>query len=117
MHSAIEFAKQNVPVYSPDDWQNIFRSARKRNPYEVCPPEYSEFLDLKHMSRSLVRTTASDEGQIQWLKVKCLKFERDKPGVIQFHYDHSGKYKSVNVFGRGRPPKYTPVTPYITYIT
>lgn len=116
MHSATEFAKQNVPVYSPRDWQNIFRSARKRNPYEVCPLDYSEFLDLKHMSRSLVRTTASDEGPVQWLKVKCLKFEREKPGVIQFRYGHSGEYKSVNVFGRGRPPKFTPVNVYKSQI-
>ena len=35
MHSAIELAKRNVAVYTMIDWLNIFRSARRRNPYTV----------------------------------------------------------------------------------
>ena len=36
MHSAIELAKRNVAVYTMIDWLNIFRSARRRNPYTVA---------------------------------------------------------------------------------
>ncbi|KAJ8890875.1 hypothetical protein PR048_010384 [Dryococelus australis] len=32
------------------------------------------------------------------------RFAKEKDGVIEFKYDHSNKYRSIYVFGKGRPP-------------
>lgn len=29
---------------------------------------------------------------------------KQKPGVIEYRYDHSSEYKELKVFGKGRPP-------------
>ena len=110
MHSAVEFAKRNVAVYSPHGWQNIFRAARKRRPYEVVRLEHTDFIDLKHLSSTIMR--AASASRINWMKVKCLKFEKNQAGVIQFRYSHEGDYQSVNVCGRCQPQKYTTVQAY-----
>lgn len=110
MHAAIEFAKKNVPVYSPHDWQNIFRSARRRRPYGVVSLQHSDFVDLKHMCNSLLRESAANK--ISWMKIKCLKFEQEKPETIQFRYSHEGEYESINVCLRNRVPTYKEVPAY-----
>lgn len=110
MHAAIEFAKKNVPVFSPHEWQNIFRAARKRKPYDVVSLAHTDFLDLKHMSSAIMRL--SSVTKINWLKVKCLKFEKSQPGVIQFRYSHHEEYQSANVRGRCQPVKYLPIKAY-----
>lgn len=53
MHSTIEAAKKNVPVYTMHDWLNICRLARsnrynkKCSSYTVQELKYTDFLDLK----------------------------------------------------------------------
>ena len=101
-HGAIEFAKRNVQVYSPHEWHNIFRSARRHRPYEVQPLHY-DFFDLREMSRMMMRECAV--AKIHWMKAKCLKFEKEKPAIIQFRYSHDGDYDSIDVCGRTRGPR------------
>jgi len=110
MHAAIEFAKRNVAVYSPHEWQNVFRAARKHKPYEVVPLVHTDFMDLKHLSSTIMRASAA--SKINWMQVKCLKFEKNHPGMIQFRYSHKGEYQSVNVSGRCQPQKCVPVKAY-----
>jgi len=110
MHSSIEFVKKNVSVYSPHEWENIFRSARMKRPHEVIPLHYSDFLDLKQMCHSLLRESAA--SKIRWMSVKCLKFDKEKPGMIEVRYSHEGDYESINVFGRSRAPAYNATQAY-----
>lgn len=105
IHGSIEFAKKNVAVFSPHEWENFLRSARRKRPYEVIPLHYSDFLDLKQMCHSLLRESAA--SKISWTSVKCLRFDKEKPGVIEVRYSHKGDYKSVNLFGSSRAPAYS----------
>jgi len=107
MHSAIECAKKFTPVYSALDWHCVFRAARRRHPYEVVPLHFSDVFDLKQLHRALFRNSlrCDDGSKLQWMKIKCLKFVKADPGVIHYRYSHDGEYKTLNVFGRGRPPK------------
>ncbi|CAG4973871.1 unnamed protein product [Colias eurytheme] len=56
MHSTIERASEYAKIYTPDDWQNVIRLARKDNPYNVQVleeeerfryNEHTDFLDFK----------------------------------------------------------------------
>ena len=56
-------------------------------------------------------TRCEDGSKLQWLKVKALRFEKEKPGQIGYAYDHSGEFKMINTFGRGRAPKEVKLVP------
>lgn len=109
MHSAIERQKRFLPVYCVNDWINIFklaRSTRGRNkdkpPYITQEIKFEEFLDLKMLSETLVKNRNIDEdGQkVNWLKVKCFRYEKAKPHILQYKYDYNTAYKSINVRAR-----------------
>ena len=49
------------------------------------------------------------------LELLILKFVKADPGVIHYRYSHDGEYETLNVFGRGRPPKMDTVKPVVAY--
>lgn len=114
MHSAIERAKKNVAIYTMNDLLNIFRLARSKrlknkrsNAYKVKELRYGDFLDLKALANILIKNkTKDDEGnQVQWLKLKVMRYEKNKPGQILFKYNYSDlEYRTLRVITRGRPP-------------
>lgn len=115
MHSSIEHAKKFVSVYTINDWLNIFKLARsKRNknkksePYNVQEFKFNNFYDLKNLSENLIRNKIKDtEGQtVNWLLIKSLRYSKKNPGIIEYKYMHSNPYKFINVFGRGKNPKF-----------
>ena len=115
MHSAIEHQKKYMSVYTMHDWINIFRlTCSKRNrknaaPYNVQELKYSDFINLNALSKDILKnkTKDSDGNKVNWLKVKCFRFEKMSPGVLKYRYDHSSPYSEINVFGRRRPKRYT----------
>uniref|UniRef100_A0A6P7G7I4 Uncharacterized protein LOC114338671 n=1 Tax=Diabrotica virgifera virgifera TaxID=50390 RepID=A0A6P7G7I4_DIAVI len=119
MHSAIEKAKKYVPVYTIQDWFNIFRIARSRRVrnkkstgYNVRQMNFSDFRDLTDLSTKLIKNrNKNTEGSIvNWLKIKCLKYEKNKPGVIQYRYDHTSEFKVIQVFGKTPPNSFEEIT-------
>lgn len=113
MHSAIEHAKKYIPVYTIQDWLNIFRIARsKRNrnrqsePYHVRELKFNEFYDLKALSELLIKNRSKDiEGNtVNWLLIKSLRYSKKHADIIEYKYEHSSEYKVIKIWGRGRPP-------------
>lgn len=110
MHSAIEKQKKNVPVYTIQDWLTIFRLARskrlksKANPYNIAQMRYTDFLDLSKLSEIIKNKNLDENGEkVNWLKVKSFRYQKIKPGVMEYKYDHNETYKHIRVFGKGRP--------------
>ncbi|CAG9769714.1 unnamed protein product [Ceutorhynchus assimilis] len=111
MHSAIEKQKRYLAVYTLNDWINIFKMARskrgkkKNDPYIVTELKYSDFIDLKAISLTLLKNkTVNTQGEkVKWLQIKCFRIEKDCPRIIKYRYSHKGDYLSLNIGGRGRP--------------
>jgi len=106
MHSAIENAKRNVPIYAVQDWLTIFqvaRSTRNRNkskpPYEVKEMQYKEFMNLQKLSSLLIKNKKVDtDGNIMtWLKVKCFEYRKDNPYIVGYKYDYFNEYQFIIV--------------------
>lgn len=114
MHSAIEKQKRFMSVYTMHDWMNIFSAARsnrnKKNakPYAVKELKYSDFYDLGLLSKQILKNkTRNTAGQkVNWLKVKCFRFEKNSPTIIKYRYGHSGEYLEINISIRNRAPTY-----------
>lgn len=110
MHSAIESAKKYIPVYTMQDWLNIFkiaRSKRGRNSisgeYNVEEFSYSDIKDLKELASKIIKNTSldSDGNKVNWLKIKCFKYEKKNPNIIKFKYNYSDEiYKELYTNGK-----------------
>ena len=76
----------------------------------MVPLEPTDFTDLKHLFSTIMR--AASASRINGMKMKCLKFQKNQPGVMQFRYSHEGHYQSVNVSERCQPKKCRTVKAY-----
>jgi len=115
MHSTIESAKKNVPVYTMQDWLTICRLARSNRHNKKCSNytaqelKYTDFLDLKSLANIIMKNRSLDiqGNKVNWLKIKVLKYEKNMSGVIQFKYNYSDKeFNIIRISGRGRPIKF-----------
>lgn len=107
MHAAIEHEKKSTCVYTMIDWVSIFRRARRRRPYIVRNLHHQAFYDFKQLAKTLItnKRRGEDNTIINWLQVRSLRFEKNKPGVILYRYNYSDSFKKLHVSGRGRPAK------------
>lgn len=114
MHSSIEQSKKYRSVFIMNDWLEIFKAARStrgknkdKGPYVVNEMKYFDFLNLQKLSENLIKNRNIDEdgNKVSWLKVKCLRYQKAEPNTIFYRYDHTGPYKKICVYGRGRPRK------------
>lgn len=106
MHSAIENAKRNVPVFSVHDWITLFKTARSnrnrnknKKPYIVEELSYKDFVDLQKLSALLIKnkTLDTDDKKINWLKVKGFEYTKSNPYLVGYKYDYFGEYKQIDV--------------------
>ncbi|KAL4718045.1 hypothetical protein ACJJTC_002344 [Scirpophaga incertulas] len=37
------------------------------------------------------------KDKLQWLKVKCFRFEKERPNIVQYKYDYISDYKELDV--------------------
>lgn len=83
------------------DWKGVMLRARSsRNnknatPYKVTELSYKGMIDVKELASKIIKNrtlTGDGKEKVNWLKIKCLRFEKNLPGVIQFRYDYDGPY-------------------------
>ena len=100
VHAAIERAKKATSVFVPSQWDTVIRLARKKRPYSVIPLKYSDFLDFKSMSNSLIPSNVNDcTGQkVLWMQMKWIQYRKRDQGQIFFKYEFdSPEFKSFRV--------------------
>lgn len=106
MHSSIENARKNRACFMMNDWLNVFKAARSNRgknkdkpPYQVMELKYKDVWDLQALAASTLKNKNTDENgeKVNWLKIKCLKFEKAHPNAIFYRYDHSSEYKKIDI--------------------
>ena len=104
MHSAIETEKKYIDVYTIIDWMSIFRRARCQHPYTVVNLHHENMFDLQSLAQKIIKNRRQDEhgNIVNWLLVKCFRYEKAQPGIIQYRYNYSDDFKQINVCGCGR---------------
>ena len=103
MHARIEECRKHRRIYTTREYALVIENARiKPKPYCVRCMEYSQFYDWKAMSKSVLKNvntagcdTSTDDPKkvrtVEWLKIKWLRFEKSRSGIIQFKYDLNAK--------------------------
>lgn len=92
-HRAISSAvAHSGNVYIPSQLHPIFRLARSKQPYIVCPLQTQDFLDFKAFSKGtkilFVRTTDSG-NQVKCSEIMELKVKKTHPTKIFFKVSHT----------------------------
>ena len=106
---SVELAKKRHPtVYVPDEWYELVRGARHKNPFVVSAMNTESFVSIKSLTSNIVnRKQNIDKAQVNWFKILWIRVTKDKP--LQFLYRYSLNelevWKVVNLARktRGRP--------------
>jgi hypothetical protein len=116
MRSVIEYAQEHVQVFIMRDWMNIFKMARSNSNKNKNADKYAcqelkldDLKNLKTLSAYLIQNRKRDSMncKVQWLKIKRMCYEKEKPSIILIGYDQDSEYRELDVRSRGIPVKPT----------
>jgi hypothetical protein len=107
VHSTIEKAKKNVPVYAPMDYYTVIRGARHKQPYLVHTISQTDFLDFNHITKNYIvnrsKTVTGDTAS--WTKMKWIQYKKEAPAIISFKYDYDEPFQQMRVTcSNNKPP-------------
>ncbi|XP_013185605.2 uncharacterized protein LOC106131153 [Amyelois transitella] len=80
IEKAIKRAKKSGPIYVPEQYLQIIRSAKKiGNPFKVKEMNYDDFYDLKNLTEEIgLNTTKDIQGNtIKTNDIKLIQFQKD----------------------------------------
>ena len=106
VHSTIERTARKIPVYTPDQWCSIVRSARKSKPYVVNEMVPGSFLDFKSLAESFRNFSVNTDGEkVKWLKICRLKFAKPNLHTVLYAYSYDGNYMTLDLLQKHRGKK------------
>lgn len=101
--AAIEKHKKYLKqVYSPDQWCDAVREAKRKNPFEVIPMTQAEFYSFTNVQKSINKKNVTDTKEnVNFSKVRCFRFEAEHPNTMFIKHYLNESFKPVNVGKRG----------------
>ena len=81
-------SKTTMQIYVPDDWENVVRQARRKNPFTVSRMNREDFISLKPLKDAIVNRKVNTHGaKVEWLKIHWIATNKEQP--LQFRYRYS----------------------------
>lgn len=104
MHSTIENASRHVPVYTPAQWAQLIRGAKRKQPlYLVEEMNRANMFDFKKIASVLKNFELdTNKDKVKWLKVKRFSLSSKEPNIVKVYYDYSENYRFLNLLQRVR---------------
>ncbi|KAF2895531.1 hypothetical protein ILUMI_10644 [Ignelater luminosus] len=104
VHSVIEKAARNIPMFTPSQWYTLVGTASRRKPYSVTELSLEDIYNLKDLLESTTVNWEKDTSKekVRWTQVKVIHVDPTIPFVLQFKYTFSEKTFSINLLGKGR---------------
>ena len=100
IHSAVEFAKKSTSVYVPSQWDTVIAMARRRNPYQVIPLKYFDFIDSKDVAKQMFDNVKVDTTgkAISWRKLKWIQYRKAEPqSLFVKDYYNEEEFREVQI--------------------
>ena len=98
-----------MQIYVPEDWENVVRQARHKNPFTVSKMEREDFVSLDPLKAAIVNRKVNTHGaKVEWLKIHWIAVSKEQP--LQFRYRYSNnsleRWKTVDLKRKtkGCPP-------------
>uniref|UniRef100_A0A6P7H5S2 Uncharacterized protein LOC114346528 n=1 Tax=Diabrotica virgifera virgifera TaxID=50390 RepID=A0A6P7H5S2_DIAVI len=104
MHSVIERASKHIPIFSPDQWYTLVRTAKKNNPFHVIEMDKEKFLDLKALTQEITLNWDRDVNneKVHLNKIRIVEANSKFPNKILFKHDYHEQYKTIDLLQKGR---------------
>lgn len=105
VHSVIEKASRNIPIYTPEQWYTIVRTAKRKLPwYIVHELSQNEVYDMKDLQEKTAINFDKDENndKVYTNKFKIVKFDPDVPNFMFFKTAYDEAFRKVNLLEKGR---------------
>lgn len=89
VHSVISRAAAHIPVYTPEQWAQTVRGARRgKNPYCVKEMMASDFLDFKDLASNLKNFDKDDNSdKVYWSKIRKLVIKQNDRNALHIQYE------------------------------
>ena len=88
--------KLDPMVYTPNQWEDIVKSASKKRKYSVVHMTPPDFLSIKDLPATN-RKKAEDNRPVRWLELRWMSFKRTEPGKMFFKETLSPTYDFTGV--------------------
>jgi hypothetical protein len=103
VHACIERKSAGREIYTPSEWYDIIRSAKRNNQYTVIEINQNMIFNFKTLVQDQNWLTDTNENKILWSQIKELHTNGDVANVLQFKTDFERAYKSILVEKHGHP--------------
>lgn len=72
-------------IFTPQDWIEVIKNAKIKNPFEVIKVTTPEILSTKKLEEMIVNRKKNYDGQpVKWLEMRWMRYERKEPWTLQF---------------------------------
>lgn len=100
VHSVIEKAARSVPIYTPEQWYTLVRTAKRKKPYKVIELDQESIIDLKDLEKKTTINWEKDEDNEKNYLNKIIEFNPAYPNTMLFKLNYA--YKKIKLTEKGR---------------
>nr|CAH7718651.1 unnamed protein product [Callosobruchus chinensis] len=106
VHSVIERAARNIPIYTPEQWCSVVRTAKRKKPfYTVYELTQKDVFDLRKLQSDIAINFDKDveNRKVFVSKFKILEFDPKFPNFLFFKINYEDEqFTRLNLIERGR---------------
>lgn len=104
----VEKRKKFETVYTCEQWADVIKTAKVKNPFHVTYMTKEDFLDFTNLTSSFTNRKKTEDGENFLIsRMSMMMHDASKPGIIGTSYTYSGMADgsmSISVNKRGRDP-------------
>ncbi|CAG4955519.1 unnamed protein product [Colias eurytheme] len=77
-------------IFVPDDWDEVIKAARKKEPFVVIKMKKEHFFSTKRLEMNITNRKITSEGsKVKWLSIQWLKYHQMHKHKIFFKYSNN----------------------------
>lgn len=91
-------ARKTQNIFSPDDWYDVIRQCKSKNPFVVVEMKHEDFLSTKTLEDSVTNRKKTVDGMaVNWLEMRWIRLERHHPHKLQFKTTFSEEFPFLEI--------------------
>lgn len=87
-------------IFIPDDWIEVIKAARKKDPFKIRKMTTEDFVSTKKLENNITnRKVTAEKAKVKWLSIQWLLYHKNHPFTIFFKYSNNPEvlFESVDI--------------------
>lgn len=77
-------------IFIPDDWIEVIKAARKKNPFKIIKMTKEDFFSTKKLESNITnRKVTSEKSKVKWLSIQWLLYHKTHQFTVFFKYSNN----------------------------